>query len=310
MSGTARDTLGRLEAATLDELMAAFPAEWRVVGEELVAATSTGSPAALEAFVVRRRDAAAPYRARIASSHGNPEVIATALPHLAAARLARLAAQRTLLAAATGKGEGPIRFGPWSGGLVQRLLFERGLTRRPVPIRTFRLLWPLVTQKRLLMPLVQPKGIYCFYARELVRALARLVAGRPALEIAAGDGTLSRFLTAEGVAITATDDQSWRHAIAYPDGVTRLDAVAALSRHAPRAVICSFPPPGNRFERKVFGTPSVELYVVVTTRHRFAAGDWKSYDDQEAFEWGEDEALSRLVLPPELDPAVLVFRRR
>jgi hypothetical protein len=63
-------------------------------------------------------------------------------------------------------------------------------------------------------------------------------------------------------------------------------------------------------EWRVFGTPSVELYVAVTTRHRFAAGDWTSYEEQKTFEWGEDEALSRLVLPPELDPAVLVFRRR
>lgn len=301
--------LARLEAASLEELMAAWPAEWRTVGEALVAATATGRPEAVEAFVRQAGEAAAPWRGRIEQSHGNPEVVAAALPRLAAARLARLAAERTLLAAATGQAQGTVRLGRWSGTLIQALLFGRGLERRPVPMRAFGWVWPLVTQRRLLMPLVQPRGIYCFYSLELVKALAALVDGRPALEIAAGDGTLSRFLAARGVPVTATDDQSWSHAVTYPPEVERLDAAAALRRHRPRVVLCSFPPPGNAFERRVFLTPEVELYVVVTTRHRFAAGDWAAYEAQRAFAWGVDEALSRLVLPPELDPAVLVFRR-
>ena len=306
---SARDALAAVESASLEALMARHPTEWRAVGEALVQATAAG-PEAVEAFVRRARDAAAPWRRRVERSHANPEAVEAALPHLAAARMARLAAERTLLAAATGQAGGTVRLGRWSGTLIQALFFGRGLARRPVPMRAFRLAWPLVTQKRLLMPLVQPRGIYCFYSLELVKALARLVGDRPALEIAAGDGTLSRFLAAQGVAIRATDDQSWSHAVTYPPDVERLDAAAALRRHAPRAVLCSFPPPGNAFERQVFATAGVELYVVVTTRHRFAAGDWEAYAAQTAFEGGEDPALSALVLPPELDPAVLVFRRR
>lgn len=290
--------------------MAAYPAEWRAVGEALVAATADGRPEAVEAFVRRSAEAAAPWRARVERSHGNPEVVAAALPRLAAARMARLAAERTLLAAATGQAGGTVRLGRWSGTLIQALFFGRGLARRPVPMRAFRWVWPLVTQKRLLMPLVQPRGIYCFYSLELVKALAALVGDRPALEIAAGDGTLARFLQDRGADVKATDDRSWGHAVTYPAEVERLDAAAALARHRPRAVLCSFPPPGNGFERRVFTTPGVELYVVVTTRHRFAAGDWTAYERQNAFEWSVDEALSALVLPPELDPAVLVFRRR
>jgi hypothetical protein len=302
--------LARLEASTLEELMAAHPAEWRAVGEALVSAAAAGRPEAVEAFVRGARDAAAPWLARVERSHGNPEVVATALPRLAAARMAKLAAERTLLAAATGQAGGTVRLGRWSGTLIQALFFGRGLARRPVPMRAFRWVWPLVTQRRLLMPLVQPRGIYCFYSLELVKALATLVGGRPALEIAAGDGTLSRFLAAHGADVRASDDQSWGHAVRYPAGVERLDAVAALQRYRPRVVLCSFPPPGNGFERRVFATPEVELYVVVTTRHRFAAGDWEAYQAQTAFDWSIDEPLSRLVLPPELDPAVLVFRRR
>lgn len=306
---SARDALASLETSSLEALMARHPAEWRAVGEALVAATAAG-PAAVEAFVRQARDAAAPWRQRVERSHGNPEVVEAALPRLAAARMAKLAAERTLLAAATGQATGTVRLGRWSGTLIQALFFGRGLARRPVPMRGFRFTWPLVTQKRLLMPLVQPRGIYCFYSLELVKALARLVGDRPALEIAAGDGTLARFLSAQGVAIRATDDQSWSHAVTYPADVEKLDAVAALTRHAPRAVLCSFPPPGNAFERRVLAAPGVELYVVVTTRHRFAAGDWAAYEGQSAFEWAEDPALSALVLPPELDPVVLVFRRR
>ena len=48
------------------------------------------------------------------------------------------------------------------------------------------------------MPLVQPQGIYCFFSGAFVRELAKLIGDRPALEIAAGDGTLSRFLAARG----------------------------------------------------------------------------------------------------------------
>ena len=58
------------------------------------------------------------------------------------------------------------------------------------------------------MPLVQPKGIYCFYSKPLIQDLAALIGQRSCIEIAAGDGTLSRFLAAKGVDLTATDDHS------------------------------------------------------------------------------------------------------
>jgi hypothetical protein len=71
------------------------------------------------------------------------------------------------------------------------------------------------------MPLVQPKGIYCFYSKPLIERLAGLIGGRSCLEIAAGDGTLSRFLVAAGVRITATDNHSWHDSVDFPDTVLR-----------------------------------------------------------------------------------------
>ena len=281
-----------------------------MVGQELVTATATRRPEAIESFVRSAREAAVPYRRRIEESRKNPQVLVTALPFLVRSRMALLAAQRTLQTAALGGTSGRRRFTLWSGFLVQRLFFGQGLNRKPVSMRAFAWLWPLVTQKRLLMPMVQPRGIYAFYSRELVSALAGIIGGRPALEIAAGDGCLSQFLLAGGTQIQATDDHSWGQNIRYPESVEKLDAGAALARYRPRVVLCSFPPPKNTFEAKVFETASVHTYVVITTKHRFAAGDWQAYEAQSNFDKKADPVLSRLVLPPEIDPVVLIFERK
>jgi hypothetical protein len=300
----------RLEAASLDELMAEFPTEWESIGQALVDATARRRPEAIEGFVRGFRDAARPYEQRVDKSGKNPQVLAVALPFLVRKRMAMLAAQRALQAAAMGASAGRRRFGLWSGFLVQRLFFARGLERKPVSMRAFKWLWPLVTQKRLLMPLVQTRGIYAFYSQELVAALAELIAGRSALEIAAGDGCLSDFLGRAGVAIRATDDHSWTQNIRYPDSVEKIDAVSALDKHRPEVVLCCYPPPKNAFERTVFAMSSVDTYVVITTRHKFAAGDWEAYESQQDFVVESDSKLARLILPPEIDPVLLVFRRR
>jgi hypothetical protein len=319
-----RVALEQLEAATLDDLQARFPDQWQSVGARLVAATETRRPEALAAFLGKINDEAKPWHARLRKPRANLQDLTVALPHLAAARMAKLAAEQVLRAAATqlatgrsaadgdtrGRGPARLRLGLWSGTLIQRLMFARGLERKPISMTAFRWLWPLIPDRRLLMPLVQPRGIYCFYSRPLIATLATLLGQRSCLEVAAGDGTLTRFLAAAGVTVHAVDDHSWAHAITYPAQVERMDATMALKRDRPAAVICSFPPPGNAFEQHIFRAPSVDLYVVITTRHRFAAGDWQAYDQQTAFDWAADPGLSRLVLPPEVDPAVLVFRRR
>jgi len=297
-------------SASLDALIDAYPDEWKVVGEALVEATATHRAEAIENFARATQDAAAPYRKRVEANRNNPEVITKALPYFVRARMAVLGAQKALQAAALGGGKGRRRFGFWSGRLVNAIFFSRGLTRKAVAMARFRLLWPLVTQKRLLMPLVQTRGIYAFYSRELIGALAALIGDRPALEIGAGDGTLSRLLGHAGVEARATDDHSWSHVIQYPADVEKLDATAALSRYQPKVVLCSFPPPRNTFERTVFETESVETYLVITTKHQFAAGDWEAYENQTAFALSKPTALARLVLPPEIDPVVLLFQRK
>jgi hypothetical protein len=296
--------------ASLTELMERYPAEWRLTGPELISALEDGRAKTLEGFTAKASSIEQTWHQRVRNSRNNAKVIESAKPYVIRSRMAILAMRQCYQAAAQGKASGKIRFNLINAYIIQRLLFSRHLTRKTASLKQFRFWWRFVTQKRLLMPLVQPKGIYCFYSRELIEALRALIGDRTCLEIGAGDGTLARFLAEKGLNICATDDHSWKHAIEYPQTVERLGARQALAKYQPQAVICSWPPPGNTFEQKVFSTRSVELYIVVGSRHRFAAGNWDSYAAQDRFEWAIDHSLSSLVIPPELDNAVIIFRRK
>jgi hypothetical protein len=268
----------------------AHPREWEQVQRELSAVVATGDMDELKAYV-----------RRVSRGGGGSDVKRA---------MAVEALRKLCVSAATGVKSGKVRFNLVNGWLAQKLLFHgKGLERKPVSLAAFSLVWPLLTQKSFLMPLVEPKGIYCFYSRRLIRELATLIGDRKALEIAAGDGTLSRFLAAEGVEVTATDDRSWSHAIDFPDDVIDEDAATALRKREPQVVLCSWPPAGNPFEQAVFATPSVELYVVIASQHAFASGNWAAYEKQRDFSYEQDHNLSKLVLPPELEGAVYVFRR-
>jgi len=276
---------------SLKEMREAHPAEWEKVQAELAGVVNTGNLDDLKAYVQK-----------VSQGRGKSDIERA---------MAVEALRKVCVSAATGVTRGKVRFNLVNGWLAQKLLFKgKGLERKPVSLTRFALTWPFLTQKRFLMPLVEPKGIYCFYSRKLVKELAREIGDRTALEIAAGDGTLSRFLQAEGVDITATDDHSWNHAIDFPDDVENQDAITALKQRQPQVVICSWPPAGNDFEHEVFKTKSVELYVVIASQHAFASGNWTAYSQQKDFDYSEDKNLSRLVLPPELEGAVYVFRRR
>jgi hypothetical protein len=287
----------------LAELRERFPREWDAARQEFARVTATGDATELGSALAASAGSVPRPRGRARPQH---EVVSDAVRRHILQRMLRQA----LVAAGTGVTEGTVRFNRLNGLILQRLLFEHGLRRKPVPLRAFRLVWPLLPQRRLLMPLVTSRGVYCFYSKPLVKALVRLIDGRTCLEIAAGDGTLTRFLNRAGAAVTATDDHSWHERVGYQDDdVEKLDAVRALRKYRPQVVICSWPPPGNPFEAHVFTTASVELYVLVTTRHEFAAGNWDAYRAQTGFSFAEEPSLSRLLVPPEIDGAVYLFRR-
>ena len=291
------------EEPSLQTLQEEFPQEWARVQRELAAVVPRGARALGE--YAQSTAVGAPNRSERRGREAQQTLALAEVRH----RMAVLAARSLSLAAATGVTDGHVRFNRVNGTIAQRLLFEHGLVRKPVALRRFRMIWPLLPQRRFLMPLVAPKGIYCFYSKPLIKRLAELIGDRDCVEIAAGDGTLTRFLAQQGVRIVATDDHSWKD-VDFPDSVIKEDARDSLRTRRPPVVVCSWPPAGNGFEREVFRTDSVELYVVISSRHRFAAGDWEAYESQDAFELTLDEELSRLVLPPELEAAVYLFRRR
>lgn len=295
---------------TLDELDMEFPDLLKDVRLELAEIVAGGSASELPAYLKRMSQAERLLEKKYHSSRGSRSIAIAFVQQSVSTRMAHIAIKQHLIAEASGIKKGKVRFNLLNGYLAQKLLFADGLERKPVSLFWFRLIWPLLWQRRLLMPLVQPEGIYCFYSRQLVDALAALIGTRNCLEIAAGDGTLTRFLAGRGADITATDDHSWQQEVKYPEFVARLDAREALCKHAPEVVLCSWPPAGNSFEQHVFKCGSVQLYIVIGSRHRFAAGNWDDYRQQSAFDFEEDIKLSGLVLPPELDGAVYVFRRK
>lgn len=288
---------------SLEELVEAYPHEWQLVQREVGAVIARDDVDEIKRYMTRVSQPEAPRagRTRALGDRLAAEIRRQMTIHLL---------KQAILSASTGVSEGRVRFNLISGFIAQRLLFRRDLERKPVALWRFRMTWPLLgKQRRLLMPLVQRKGIWCFYSRPLIQALAQRIGNRSCLEIAAGDGTLSRFLVAAGVPIVATDDYSWSDSIDFPDTVLHQDARTALRVHQPQVVLCSWPPAGNPFEQHVFATPSVQQYIVIGSRHETSTGNWAAYRDQSDFELAEDESLSRLVLPPEVDHAVYVFTR-
>lgn len=152
----------------LQELMERYPAEWKEVGRELISALEDGRTQTLNECAVKARLMAETGKGQILKSRNNLKAIDTALPFLVKSRMWLLALEKCYFVAATGKTAGKIRFNLINGYLIQKLLFSRHLTRKPVSLFWFKFWWPLITQKRTLMPLVQPKGIYCFYSRRLI----------------------------------------------------------------------------------------------------------------------------------------------
>jgi hypothetical protein len=295
---------------SLDELGSRFPAEWTAVQQDISAIVERGAAEELKVYLERISTPSALARP---SSGNRKKTREAALSQFIRSRMAHESVKKlclATLAADAGVTKGKLRFNLFNGFIAQKLLFARELERKPVSLFWFRLFWPLVWQKKRLMPLVQPRGIYCFYSRALVEALAGMIGSRSCLEIGAGDGTLTRFLKNQGVQLTATDNHGWENAVKYPEWVVKLDAREALTTYTPEVVICSWPPSQNVFEREVFNTPSVQLYIVIGSRHQFAFGNWKDYKQQSAFELEEDKKLGALVLPPELGAAVYVFRRK
>lgn len=295
---------------TLESLKTRYPKQWTEVASQIEPLLKVGDVKSLHEHVMRSKGVLEHWSQRIAKARGEPRVAAEGLPHLARSRMATLAIERELRAALARPKAGEGRARPLDAWIAQRLLFARDRSRKAVGARWFAFWWARIGRPSAVVATIQRMGLYCVYTKDLTRGIAALIGDRVCVEVGAGDGTLSQLLEAEGVRVHASDDQSWASKVKYPPWVEKLDATEALATYDPAVVVCSWPPPGNRFEAEILRRPGVELYVVIGSRHRFACGNWDAYEAQQGFDWGADEKLTRWVMPPGTDPVVLVFRRK
>jgi len=287
-----------LTEPSLREMKAHFPDEWDQGRIQMLRASERGE---IRALIAELGISRSPLRDHQASEQQR-------ISDLVRTQLILRTLRSVGLSAETGVAEGTIRLPKVSGWLMQRLFFSAGLVRKPVSMWKYRMIWPLLRGRERLMPLVRAEGIYCFYSNEFIAEVKKLAAGRPVLEIAAGDGTLTRFLREAGVECIATDDHSWSREITYGSSVEKLDARQAIKKCKPEVVICSWPPPGNSFEREVFATHSVKTYLVVASPSRAEAGDWNAYERQKGFRVRVASELACRVMPDGANQ-VLVFDR-
>lgn len=298
----------------VESLLQRYPEYKDEVLKELALLKSNQEGKLVDAIIAKYTSNAKLASTKIHKSGMNEKTIETFLPVIIKSRFAIYLLEQVAIAAAAENTAKPLKLNLWDGAILQRLLFQQDLQRKPVSLRAFKLWWRLVRHKNRLMPLVNQKGIYCFYSKPLIQELSSLIGGRKCLEIAAGDGTLSKFLNESRVDgnCIATDDYSWQHYISYPDFVEKADAKTALRKYSPEVVICSWPVAKNTYEKHVFKTSSVQLYIVIGTKNPAVTGDFEAYQnaDNEEFTMEYNERLSSLILPPSEDHAVYIFRRK
>jgi len=91
--------------------------------------------------------------------------------------------------------------------------------------------------------------------------------------------------------------------------VETLDAREALAKYRPEVVLACWPDPGNSWEASVLQSPSTRVYIVLGSRTPGVTGQPTLYDAPGAFRRSSRPDLARWLLPPSLQPEVLVFTR-
>lgn len=311
MRNFTKDTAKKILAneINVETLLQLYPEYKDEVLKELSVLKNTTDANLVDAIIEKYTASARIANHKICRSGLNEKTMDAFLPQIIKARFAIYLLEQLHIAVASNKPAKNVRFNRWDGTILQKLLFERGFERKPVSLGLFKFFWRFVINKKILMPLVNKKGIYCFYSKALIKELSRLIGDKKCLEIAAGDGTLTRFLKEDHKNCHATDDYSWEHYIKYPSFVEKADAKNALHKYNPEVVLCSWPVPKNSYERHVFRTNSVNLYIVIGSRDPAITGDFETYNSVDKFTMERNDRMSSLILPPSDDHAVYIFRR-
>lgn len=93
------------------------------------------------------------------------------------------------------------------------------------------------------------RDLYCrefgftLLSEDWIKPLATWIGDRPCLEIMAGTGYLTKFLSDYGVKIKATDNYSWNNYFRNFNNVEKLDAIQAIEKYGKdvKFIICSWP---------------------------------------------------------------------
>ncbi|MDP2154590.1 MAG: hypothetical protein Q8J61_01210, partial [Sulfuricella sp.] len=142
-------TLGWLKMnPSLDELCSRYPGEWVAVQQDISTIVERGRAEELKAYLERISAHAALAKPSSGNRQKNREA---ALSQFVRSRMAHESVKKlclATLAADAGVTKGKLRFNLLNGYIAQKLLFSRGLERKPVSLFWFRLFWPLVWQKK------------------------------------------------------------------------------------------------------------------------------------------------------------------
>ena len=296
------------QTPVLAELRELFPAHWETVHEELRQLAAAADPAEIaEKLTLAHRawQLAEPDCRRLAASYRRP-----AADRCGLLLLRRVALDQYCRALQRGFAGGG------TAGLRDRLLFHLLIlplaTRmRALSCRSHRRVWRLLRNPAAVSAMLLEAGCYLIPPAELVQELRRVIGTRRTLEIGAGRGILAGCLRHAGVDITAVDDQSWGGTIPIGREVLPMDGREALVRFQPQVVLCSWPPPGNFFEREILAQPSVEMYIAILSRHRYASGDHQAYARAGGFRClkAETGPMAAMLLPAETGSVLYLFIR-
>lgn len=149
----------------METLLRQYPEYKKEILSELSALRNGGEPNIIETILKKYTTNAKIANSKIIKSGFNERTIKTFLPVMIKARFAIYLLEQLSVAAASENANNHIRFNLWDGTILQKLLFRKGFERKPVSLGMFKFCWRFVIHKKILMPLVNKKGIYCFYSK-------------------------------------------------------------------------------------------------------------------------------------------------
>lgn len=294
---------------SLDELGHQYPFEWKQASEKVLSVIGQKSPERINSLLATSLAEFQLIQKRMTTAN-SVNHLSLCVSRSIYLRLTILAIQEFSIAHATKSSQGSLKLSILNGLVLQSIFFKKGLERKIVSYPLYKFFWKYISQKEVFMTLIQPKGLYCFYAKPLLAKLVKIIESSSCLEVAAGDGLLGLSLQKKGLSIRITDDYSWADRVVIPSQVENLSAADALNKYHPRVVICSWPPADNTFEKEIFSSPHTQLYIVLGSKNIGATGNSTTYKRQKDFSCILDEHLSSYLLPHEINGGVWLFKRR